>query len=332
MMNHPLLAEGDHNIVKLYEQTKADGVKFQHYHTWLRQQFTPGSRRRNRAGEADDADDNQLTLGREDKQMLTQGTTFEMYRKTGRMARIKKQAIHLRITDLEGETAVEWTPVNAKSNQQPERRSLTDFSRIELGGDKDALSRGSFKGVGKKERRALCFTLVGKKASHCLDLQVSVGGTVGRNQQSSWTRTLRFVLEEAAKRQELEDVRQSTSGIYEVLSPASVRAEMAARSERVAVLEVGRRCAQNLSAREYNSRRLTPFWCCRLQVLEVKTVESSDLPLELQDRSIETGRVRARVAEGWVSLVSADGTGLPTHSLFDRYHPIHTERCDRAAA
>ena len=67
-------------------------------------------------------------------------------------------------------------------------------------------------------------------------------------------------------------------------------------------------------------------------MLEVKTVESSDLPLELQDRSIETGRVRARVAEGWVSLVSADGTGLPTHSLFDRYHPIHTERCDRAAA
>lgn len=68
------------------------------------------------------------------------------------------------------------------------------------------------------------------------------------------------------------------------------RTELASRSERVAVLEPGR----------------------KIRVFEVRSVTAGDLPLEVADRAIPLGRERAKVEGGWVSLESVDGIVLLT--------------------
>jgi hypothetical protein len=234
LMLHPLLAAGQHDIVQLYQKAKTDGIKFQNYHTWLKDEFVStrngkkGAKKGTfeaEAGSNGSGDGGEIesdhTLNKEDRLMLTQGNTFECYLKSGRVGRIKKQTVHLKVVDLDGSAAIEWIATNAKVNEEPKKILLNELNGIATGMEKSRASHFP-KSVDKATRKGLCFSLVSKKPSKCLDLQVTVGGTVGAKLQQSWITALRFVTREAIARAERQSVADDTSGIYEVVSPASV--------------------------------------------------------------------------------------------------------------
>ena len=228
LMIHPLLAAGEHDIVAMYKQAKSDGIKFQNYNTWLKEQFVGarnGSKKKRggdpTSGEPDDGVSEQPhTLAKEDRQLLEQGNTFDCYLKSGRVGRIKKQTIHMKVVDLDGSATIEWILTSAKVNEEPKKIPLAELDGIADGMEKTRQSM--YKGVDKATRRGLCFSLVSKKPSKCLDIQVPVGGTVGLNIQKLWIRCLRHVVKEAQARVTIMENVGDTSGIYEVVSAASV--------------------------------------------------------------------------------------------------------------
>ena len=100
LVNNPLLAEGDYDIVDLYRLVNANDVPFHNWHNWLISQLAKGAVGQSKRVAHESKRKEQKASQEDDTGLLLHGSSFIQYTKA-KLGRVQKKAVSVRVTDGE---------------------------------------------------------------------------------------------------------------------------------------------------------------------------------------------------------------------------------------